>query len=616
MTVVDQVKERLDIVDVIKQYVHLQKAGRNLKGLCPFHTEKTPSLFVFPDSQHWHCFGCGRGGDVFNFVMEYESWDFRQALEELARRAGVELRPRTEEQIQAEEENERLRAALQATADYYHTLLKTAPQAEVARQYLTRRGFKDQTLKEFKLGYCLRSWDALRTHLLSKGFTVEELIKAGLLVEREQGGTYDRFRDRVMIPIYDRRGQIIGFGGRVLNDEDKPKYMNSPQTPLFDKSKILFGYDKAKRAIQEADAVIIVEGYMDVMIPYQEGYQNIVAPMGTALTEAHLKQLQRLTHNFILALDPDAAGVHATLRGLETARETLDRQWDVIFDPKGLVGYEGRLDADIRVLELPEGADPDELILQDPDHWQRLLDNAQPVIRFYFQQLLKQHNSNEPKGKARTIDAMLPLLQDIKNSVEREAYIQEIALQLGLNASALLDRLRTRERASAVRRQVAVHPVGRKVTDVDLEAYVLKILIYYPDLMELVNEQLMDLGLFPIEDDDFSASYRLIWAAWLDMLDDPEKDLEEVLLPDLQEQIRCWMEDPPPDASMEQWQRDLLRTILRLREKYLHQEYRQIHSLVIESQREGDLTGSQYATTIRELSAKLRIVQQALAQRG
>jgi DNA primase len=619
MNVVDQVKERLDIVEVVNKYVPLQKAGRNFKGLCPFHTEKTPSFIVFPDSQNWHCFGCNRGGDVFSFVMEHEGWDFRTALEELARQTGVELRPRSPEQIKAEQEIDRLRAALDATASYYHTLLKTAPQAQTARDYLNQRGFNQKTIEHFHLGYSLRSWNALRTALMSKGFTTEELVKAGLLVEREGGGTYDRFRDRVMIPIHDRRGRIVGFGGRVLNSDDNPKYMNSPQTPLFDKSKVLFGLHLANRAIREADNVIIVEGYMDVMIPYQEGYQNVVAPMGTALTETHLKQLQRLTRRFTLALDPDAAGIHATLRGMEVARDTLDRQWEAVFDPRGLVGYEGRLNADIRVLSLPNGLDPDELILQNPQQWQHLIDKAQPVIRFYFEQQMKQHNPKEPKGKARIVDAMIPLLQDIANNVEREAYVQEISLKLGLDSKLLSDRLRVRERATAIRRQAAVTPLSHTPSadgpgpHADLEAYILRILMVHPELMEQVSTHLMDLGLEPIIDEDFSAKHRLIWAAWLEILVDPSQDLEDLLTPDLQALVQQWMSKPLPEASLEQWERDLLRAILQQRQKRLRKLSRQVQNLVLEAQQEGDLRGRQYANMFDRLREELRRVHHALA---
>jgi len=626
MSVVDEVKDRLDIVEVIGRHVHLQKSGRYFKGLCPFHTEKTPSFYVFPDNQGWHCFGCNKGGDLFNFVMDFEGLDFRTALEELARRAGVELQPRTPEQIEAESESERLRHLLEAAAAYYHTLLLTAPQAAHARAYVEQRGFTRDTLTTFQLGYSLNDWDATRTYLFGKGFSVEEQVKAGMLVERDGGGTFDRFRNRLMIPICDRRGRVIAFGGRVLNPDDQPKYMNSPQTTLFDKSNVLYGYHLANQAIREADAAIIVEGYMDVMIPHQAGYQNVVAPMGTALTEGHLQQLQRLTKRFILALDPDAAGIHGTLQGLETARQTLDREWEAVFDPRGLVGVEGRLKADIRVVVLPEGRDPDELILENPAQWEQLVTESQPIVRFFFEQLLKQENPREPKGKARIVDAILPLLNDIGDSVEREAYVQDIAIRLGLDARGLLDRLRVRERAQAVRRQSAVKAPGiatpgrttlegdPRIAVGDLEAYILTLLMRYPETLALADVQLDAAHLERINDDDFSGASRLIWLAWLELGAHPELELSDVLPIDLLEQVHTWVAAPLPDMPLDQWARDAVRTVLRLRERRLRDISRHTQSLVAEAQGEGDLKAERYLATLQGLSETLCRVQQALSR--
>ncbi|MDY0019507.1 MAG: DNA primase [Anaerolineae bacterium] len=615
MSVVDEIKERLDLTEIIGRYVQLQRSGRYMKGLCPFHSEKTPSFFVFPEDQRWRCFGCGKGGDLFTFVMEHEGWDFHTALEELGRQANVEVRPLTPTQVEEAAEEERLRAAIEAAADYYHTLLLSAPQAAEARAYVKRRGFKLETLKQFKVGYSLRSWDALRTHLLGQGFSVEELIKAGLLVEKDEGGTYDRFRDRLMIPIHDRRGRAIAFGGRVLNPEDQPKYMNSPQTPLFDKSHVLFGLDLASQAIRQADAAIIVEGYMDVMIPHQEGYANVVAPMGTALTEAHLKQLQRLTRHFILALDPDEAGITATLRGLETARQTLDRNLEAIFTPQGLIGYEGRLNVDIRVLLLPDGLDPDELILKDRAQWAHLVQEAQPIVRFYFEQLLQQEDANEPKGKARIVDAMLPLLQDISSSVEREAYAQEIALRLSLNAKMLMDRLRVRDRVEAVRQQAAVASTAQKRQPEDKEEHILNILFHFPDLLDQINTELIRLELAPLQNEDFTAENLLIWEAWMQLLATPQQELAELLTPETHQQVRQWLQSPLPETSSEQWQRDVVRTVLHLRERRIRETLNEVQSMIITAQAEGDLKGSEYAATFRELSEMLRGIQKALTKK-
>ena len=616
MSVIDEIKERLDLADLVGRHVHLQKSGRYFKGLCPFHTEKTPSFYVFPDEQRWHCFGCDRGGDIFSFVMEMDGYDFRTALEELARQANVTLREQSPQEVKAESEAERLRSLLDAAANTYHALLMTAPQAAHARAYLKQRGFTRETVETFNLGYSLDAWDALRTDLLGKGYSVEEQVKAGMLVERDEGGTYDRFRDRVMIPIYDRRGRPIGFGARSLQPDQQPKYMNSPQTPLFDKGQVLFGYHLASRAIREQDAAVIVEGYMDVMIPYQAGYRNLVAPMGTALSEAHLKQLQRLTHRFILALDPDNAGIHGTLQGVETARKTLDRDWEAVFDPRGLVGYEGRLKADIRVATLPDGKDPDELILEDPKRWESLLASSQPIVRFTFQHMLSQSDPGEPKTKSRVVDAMLPLLNDIGDSIEREAYAQEIAVQLGIDARVLLDRLRAMERAAAIRTQAAVRSDRQARPPSDLEAHVLMVLMRTPDIWPRVNSLLTQLGQEQITDRDFSPEYRLIWTSWTQLSEHPELELADFLPSDMLGVVQTWLSQPLSDMAPSQWERDVARTVLRIRERELRAELQQTNGTLALAQAESDQQAiSGIKQRIMRILDKLRKVQWALAQR-
>ncbi len=626
MNVVDEVKQRLDIIEYIGRQVHLEKSGRYYKGLCPFHTEKTPSFFVFPDSQNWHCFGCDRGGDLYTFVMEMNGLDFRTALEELARDAGVQLRPRTQAEIKAENEADRLRQLLQAAVAYYHTLLMTSPQAEHARRYLKNRGFTRTTLETFQLGYSMDAWDAVRTHLTGAGFTVEDQIKAGMLVQRDDGRTYDRFRDRVMIPIHDRRGRPIAFGGRVLNPDDQPKYMNSPQTPLFDKSTVLFGYHLASQAIRQEDAAIIVEGYMDVMIPHQAGYENVVAPMGTSLSEAHLKQLQRLTKQYILALDPDEAGIHGTLQGLETARKTLDRDLDAVFDPRGLVGYEGRLKADIRVITLPDGLDPDELILEDRERWDALLASSQPVVRFYFQHMLDQGDPSEPKMKSRIVDAMLPLLSDIGDSIERESYIQEIAETLALEPRMLMDRLRARERAEAIHSEAAQRKAEADQMETarpinDLEAHLLTVFLHYPEVMRSLNAHLQqndpDEKIWkPVATSDFNSDCRLIWSAMNDVRRQPEYQLEDFLPSDMLDRVEQWMAVQLPEKGLKQWERDATRTLLRMRERDLRMHKSKMDTMLREAQAEGDLAGmSQAIQAIQKLTQSLKQIQMALARK-
>jgi len=352
MSITQEIKSRLDIVDVVSEQVPLRRSGRNYSGFCPFHTNtRTPAFYVFPETQTWHCFGeCSEGGDLFSYVMKKEGWDFKEALKSLAKRAGVELEEPDPEAKKRRKAEDKQADILSTAAEYFHQLLLHAPQAENARNYVAGRELTLETVAAYRLGFALNSWDACRAHFNDQGYSDEELLEVGLLTDNPERGTrYDRFRNRLMIPIHDVEGRVVGFGARTLDKEGIPKYLNSPQTALFDKGRLLYGLDTAKRNIREAREVVIVEGYMDVMQGWQAGFRNIVAQMGTALTGDQLRLLKRYTKRFILALDPDAAGIKATMRSLQVARENLDREIEHRFDARGLVQHEGRLQADILI---------------------------------------------------------------------------------------------------------------------------------------------------------------------------------------------------------------------------------------------------------------------------
>ena len=625
MSVIEEVKDRLDIVEVISSYVPLQKSGRNYKALCPFHSEKTPSFVVFPDNQRWHCFGaCGDGGDVFTFVMKREGWDFRTALEELARRAGVELRPRTQAQMQAEEEADRLRSALTTAAQYYNHLLRHAPEAEAARAYVARRGLDDETVECFLLGYSLPGWERTRTYLTGRGYTVEELAKAGLLVRREDGSsTYDRFRERLMIPIRDAQGRVTGFGARTLDPEGVPKYINSPQTALFDKGRTLFGLDLARQVIRREDRVVIVEGYMDVMQAHQAGFANVVAQMGTALTEPQLRQLQRYTKRFVLALDPDAAGVQATLRGVEVAREALEQAWEPVFDPRGLVGYEARLGAEIRILRLPGDQDPDDLIREEPQRWATLVEEAVSVVDFYLQILLEELDLDDTKAKARVVDTLLPVLRAVANPVEREDYVQKMARALRVDALAVLARLRSAEHQTARVRRGATRiqdKVTREVVEADLESHCLSLFLQRTGLLSQVNEALAASQLETLRGQDFQdVGCRAIFEAWEALLatghPDPLEALRAQLPTDLYVRLDGLLAPDEVALADEQLVRDVVLTLLRLRERNLKRLGQELSFLTIEAREAGDMRAEQYIGALRTYKETLLRTQQALAQR-
>ncbi len=407
MDTVDEVKRRLDIVQVISGYLpDLKKSGRSFKAVCPFHSEKTPSFFVFPERQSWHCFGaCGTGGDMFAFVMRKEGVDFKEALAILAERAGVPLVQRKLEE--GHSEADRLRQINEAAAEYFHDLLFHSAGGQRTRDYLARRGVSEKTMRQFLLGYSQDSWDSLRQELQKRGYRESELSAAGLLVQKEREGAYDRFRHRLMFPIRDAAGRVIGFGARAL-DDSLPKYLNSPQTLIFDKSGSLYGIDFARAAIRKENLAVVVEGYMDVIVAHQHGFANVVASLGTALTEKHVGIVKKLTNRLVLALDADAAGQMATLRGIEVASHTFDQKVVPVPTSAGLVKYEEELDAQIGVMVLPEGKDPDDVIRENPGEWERLLQGAAPVVDYTFDLVISRLDVTKARDKSQAAEQLLP----------------------------------------------------------------------------------------------------------------------------------------------------------------------------------------------------------------
>lgn len=501
MSVTQDIKSRLDIVDIVSEQVPLRKSGHNYAGFCPFHSNtRTPAFYVFPETQTWRCFGaCADGGDLFTYVMKKEGWEFRETLEYLARRAGVTLdtAPPVDKVQQAFAD--KMGDLLGATADYFHQLLLYAPQAELARRYVAQRGLTAETLAAFQIGYALDSWDACRSHFTAQGYSDDDLLQAGLLTENPEKGTrYDRFRNRLMFAIRNVDGQVVGFGARTLEKDGIPKYLNSPQTALFDKSHLLYGLDLARRQVREARQAVIVEGYMDVIQAHQAGFGNVVAQMGTALTEQQLQLLKRYTKRFVLALDADAAGQKATLRSLQVARETLDKDYEVRFDAQGLVRHEARLKADIRVVTMPDGEDPDSIIRADVARWPLLLAQARPIVDYVIDTATADLDMTDAKAKSAVVQQVLPLILEVGDPVEREHYRQLLARALQVDEMTLRQMPTApngRQPAAPVvgQKQVVAKPVsggGRKTAVNTREANFLRHCLQYPQLLTQVNQQL------------------------------------------------------------------------------------------------------------------------------
>ena len=443
MTVVDDVKDRLDVVDVISGYVPLKKSGRTFKATCPFHTEKTPSFVVDPQRQSWRCFGaCATGGDAFSFVMRRDGLSFGDALRVLAEKAGVEMRPRE----QAERTDVLLRANNEAASFYRKAL--ASPEGEKARLYLQERGIDGAAGEAFDLGLSPRAGSALRGHLSSLGHDVEHAVDAGLLRRFEDGNLRDFFRGRLMFPIHDRRGRVAGFGARTLDGSD-PKYINTPSTRVFDKRATLYGLHLAAPSIREKDEAIVVEGYMDTIAAHQHGYANVVASMGTALTEQQVAQLRSLASGCILALDPDQAGQEATLRSLESSWRIVDLQRARAQAPAD--GTYRRKSLNLRIASLPAGRDPDALIREDPAAWERVLSSAVPFMQFYIRAMVARYDVNTNEGKQDAVTALSPAISATSNAFEQDEYIDMLANILGVDRR-LLETSISRRQTTARRR--------------------------------------------------------------------------------------------------------------------------------------------------------------------
>jgi DNA primase len=465
--VVEEIKQRLPLEEYIGRMVDLKRAGRTYKACCPFHAEKTPSFVVFPHTQTWHCFGsCGDGGDIFSFVQKREGLGFAEALQLLARQAGVELEAESPEQHSQRTERDKYLAICAAAADLFQEWLRERPDAQLCRDYIAKRGLSAETVSKFGLGYAPDQWDTLLNALTERGYDAADLALLGLVRQRENGNTYDYFRHRLIFPIRDVRGRVIGFGARALSNEQTPKYLNSPQTPLFDKGRNLFALELARDEIRTQNRAVVVEGYMDAITAHQHGFANVVASLGTALTANQIQLLTRYSPNITLALDADEAGQKAAERGLDTVldfqQELKTARWERARQGKALASQP---EGDIRVLVLPDGNDPDDLIRQEPTRWQKLVETALPVIEFLIQRRTRTSDLRDPIQKARVADDLLPMIAEIESVVVRDHYVRQLARLLQTDERLLAQELGRRKPApkrnipSAPRRTDAPPPI-------------------------------------------------------------------------------------------------------------------------------------------------------------
>jgi DNA primase len=574
--IVAEIKSKLSVVDVVGETVTLKRAGTAYKGLCPFHAEKTPSFIVNPDRESWHCFGCGEGGDIFSFVMRRDGLEFREALTRLAEKAGVELSERT---AREDRHRKRLRDALEAAIAWYREVLLRTPQAERARGYLAERGLGDETLERFGIGFAPATWDALTKRLRSRGFGDEELVGAGLASPSNRGGVIDRFRGRIIIPIRDQSGRAVGLGGRIMPDGEGPKYLNSPATALFDKSRTLFAIDLAKTAIRREKLAVIVEGYTDVMAAHQAGFTNVVASLGTALTRGQIELATRYADGVALAYDVDLAGEAATQRGLLAE-----------LGPDQSVSK-------VRVIRIPAGKDPDELIKADPDAWRSAVDAAKPVVEYFMDRAAAGVDLSSVAGRRELTGRVIGLLRRVGDPIERALYIQQLARLVNVEERVLNEAL---AKAPAPHPE-PMRPVAAAEPDAPplltpLEAETIQLLLLNPAAVaELDHLEVTDGdGRLPFRD---AVALSLIGAwrqrtadgvtsddleAFVASLDLATAGLARSLLADVART------EAGPRLSGDEAREALRTCLLRLRTARIEEAIRDGRLLLEEAQREGD----------------------------
>lgn len=591
MSLLDDVKSRLDIVEVVSGYTSLTQAGRNLKARCPFHSERTPSFVVFPERGSWRCFGaCAEGGDAIRFVMKMENQSFTEALRTLADHLGIQMPSR-----RAQETMNPLLRANEEVAKFYHKHLIDSEEGADARAYLEKRGVSPETAAAFGLGLSSTGWEDMKTHLAGQGFTDAQMLQAGLLHRSEEGRTRDLFHGRLMFPIKDEGGRTVGFGGREL-DGGQPKYLNTPQSPLFDKSTILWGMDVASEGIRLKDEAVIVEGYMDALMAHQHGFTNVIASMGTALTNRQVEHLTRLAKRHVLALDADAAGQEATLRSLKSSWKGVDN---------------------VRIALLPVGKDPDDLIRQAPDKWPEVIASAETKIEFFFRLLPPRYDLTTTEGQRTLTEELGPLVLDIQDSTEQDRHLERLGELLGINRHTLEEVLQKqrqsvlRAAASKSQRQRGLDQpsqvqVAAAVFKQDpLEADSLALLLRDPELRELAE------GLQP----EFfhESENREVYLKWAEC--SIIEELRELMDTPLREHLETLVDRDLHLMDQKQRTEALAQCVRRLEERHLREVRTQIATALSQAIEEGD-DPSQVIEELHKQDERLREIHSTRVRRG
>ncbi|HMR97955.1 MAG TPA: DNA primase [Anaerolineales bacterium] len=633
MSTIDEIKSKIDIVDLVSEAgVKLRHAGKNYTGFCPFHDNKhSPAFVIWPETGTWRCFGqCNEGGDIFKFVMKREGLDFKEALQKLAARAGVELKEYQRETPQQKEAYENLRRLLEDAIIYYRSHLFA--NKNILDYLHEKRGLNDSTIETFGLGYAPAGYDNLLNHFTQRGYSEQDLIDSGLLSVREsesqvsspQSRSFDRFRNRIMIPIRDEQGRMAGFGARIVDPNDIPKFLNSPETPIFSKGRLLYGLDRARKPIRTADQAVIVEGYLDVIALHQAGYENVVSPMGTALTEDQMRLLKKFTRRIVLALDPDAAGQKAVLRGLDAARSAMDKEGELGFDARGLLKNESRLQADLRVATMPDDLDPDEIVARDKDEWKKLIEDAKPIVTHVMETLASGQNINDPKVKNRIAAQVLPLIEDLPNALERDTYRQALARMLKVDERSLLA---TQVQSPRVRRPRQVEKIEARESAVSVavsvssskavEEYVIGVLFRKPELLYRLDRSLQEFGLIALTAKDFDyTDNQMLFGLIRESVEQDKTEHHDFVVEALPESLQARSRELVKEAERqkqldEKLLEELLRGVIKLRRVAAGENINQLRFLQEEAHESGDARASSYQDLVLQHTRLLRDLDQA-----
>ncbi|MFC1686988.1 DNA primase [Patescibacteria group bacterium] len=569
---IEEIKAKIDIVELVQEYVQLKNVGANWKANCPFHTEKTPSFMVSKEKQIWHCFGCSEGGDVFTFVQKIEGMEFPEALRHLAKKAGVSL-PTFNPELQ--NQKTRLLEIVKTSAEFFQKKLQDPTIGKQASDYLSSRGLSEETIQDFGLGLALNEWDSLSTFLVQKGIKQHDIFLSGMTIKRDRGdGFYDRFRNRIMFPLRDVHGTVVGFGGRALAEDDKTaKYINSPQSLIYDKSNYLYGLDQARQEIREKKVAVVVEGYMDVIASFQAGVKNVVASSGTALTDRQVRLLKRFTDTIALAFDADLAGEDASRRGIDVAL---------------------RGDLEVKVITLPYGKDPDECIKKDPKAWEDAIGKAQGIMDYTFDRALKGKDLSKVQDKKELVKTVLQALTQIPDPIEQTHYIQKLSSLVRVEEGILRDKLTNFQKKRSTSRDPSSKEVKQPIQQdryVSLAERIIGSILIKPHLIEEVVEQ---LDPETIIDERLYELYKKIKTSYTSKHDFDTSAFEKQVKEDNQKIgklipiLQLKAEHELTQLGKDDFHKDLIASIHSLKQGFYSSELQRIAGQMAEAEIKGD----------------------------